>query len=312
MCEQQPNTTANQTACGSELHNSMGGKQMKKDVYQEITDKIIAALEKGIAPWVKPWASCGAPRNAVTGREYSGINLLLLAMSPYASPLWLTYNQAKASGGQVRKGEHGTQVVLFKPFTVTDKNDAQSKEKTIPLLRSFMVFNVEQIDGLAEKYTQANRPHLDSFADNEQAEALLAKARIEYGKSMACFIPAADVIYMPNKTSFKSVPEFYATGLHELTHWVGHKSRLARDFSGRFGDAAYAFEELIAELGAAFLCAHSNIDGQLQHESYIGNWLKVLKNDKRAIFTASAAARKATEFLVGVQDKEEEAERDAA
>ena len=312
MCKQKPNATANQTACGSELHNSMDGKEMKKDVYQEITDKIIDALEKGVAPWVKPWASCGAPRNAVTGREYSGINLLLLAMSPYASPLWLTYNQAKASGGQVRKGEHGTQVVLFKPFTVTDKNDAKSKEKTIPLLRSFMVFSVEQIDGLPEKYTQANRPHLDSFADNEKAEALLAKASIEHGKSKACFIPSADVIYMPNKTSFRSVPDYYATGLHELTHWTGHKSRMARDFNGRFGDAAYAFEELIAELGAAFLCAYSSIDGQLQHENYIGNWLKVLKNDKRAIFTASAAARKAAEFLVDVQDKEEEAERAAA
>jgi antirestriction protein ArdC len=307
MSNQHTNTTANQTASGGKLNNSMDVKaKQQRDIYQEITDKIVAALETGVAPWVKPWASCGAPRNAVTSREYSGINLVLLAMAPYASPLWLTYNQAQAAGGQVRKGEHGTQVVLFKPFTVKDKNNEESKEKTIPLLRTFTVFNVQQIDGLPEKYTQAQRARLDGFADNEEAEALLAQARIEHGKSKACFIPSADVIYMPNKTDFRSVPDYYATGLHELTHWTGHKSRLARDFSGRFGDAAYAFEELIAELGAAFLCAHSSIDGQLQHESYIGNWLKVLKNDKRAIFAASAAARRASEFLIGEQEQEEE------
>lgn len=278
-------------------------QKQPKDLYQQVTDKIISALESGAAPWVKPWASCGAPRNAVTGREYSGINLVLLAMSPYMSPLWLTYNQAKAAGGQVRKGESGTSVVLFKPFTVKDKNDAESKEKTIPLLRSFVVFNVEQIDGLPEKYTQAQRPQLNAFEDNERAESLLAQACIHHGKSKACFIPSADVIYMPNKTDFRTIPDYYATGLHELTHWTGHKSRLARDFSGRFGDAAYAFEELIAELGAAFLCAHSGIDGALQHESYISGWLKVLKGDKRAIFTASAAARKASEFLTGAEEE---------
>ena len=139
-----------------------------------------------------------------------------------------------------------------------------------------------------------------------RVQLLIAKAVIEHGKSKACFIPTADVIYMPNKTDFKSVPDYYATGLHELTHWTGHKSRLARDFNGRFGDSSYAFEELIAELGAAFLCAHCSIDGQLQHDSYIASWLKVLKNDKRAIFTAAAAARKAAEFLVGSQGQDEE------
>lgn len=279
---------------------------MKKDVYQEITDKIIAALEQGTAPWVKPWASSGAPRNAVTGREYSGINTVLLAMSPYTSPLWLTYNQTNAAGGQVRKGEHGTTVVLFKPFKIEDKDSSEGKEKVIPLLRTFTVFNVEQIDGLPEKFTTSSRPQLDEFADNEQAEALLAQANIEHGQTKACFIPSIDKIGMPNKTDFKSVADYYATGLHELTHWTGHKSRLARFFGSRFGDSDYAFEELIAELGAAFLCAHCGIDGQLQHENYIAGWLKVLRSDKRAIFTAAAAARKASEFLIGEQVQEEE------
>ena len=279
---------------------------MNIDIYQTITDQIIAALEQGAAPWVKPWASCGAPRNAVSGREYSGINTVLLAMSPYASSLWLTYKQAKAAGAQVRRGEHGTTVVFFKSLRLSDVNNPESKEKSIPLLRSFTVFNVQQIEGLPEKYTLSSKPQIDGFADNEEAEMYLGKAVIEHGKNKACFIPSADVIFMPNKTDFKSIPDYYATGLHELTHWTGHKSRLARDFNGRFGDAAYAFEELVAELGAAFLCAHCSIDGQLQHASYIQSWLKVLKSDKRAIFTAAAAARKASEFVTGKQEHEDD------
>ena len=303
MCEQNPNANAKQTASGRKLHNSMGGEsKAKRDVYQDITDTIIAALEKGTAPWVKPWASSGAPRNAITGREYSGINLVLLAMSTYTNPLWLTYNQAAAVGGQVRKGEHGTAVVLYKPFAVKDaeaEGRGEDKEKLIPLLRTFTVFNMEQIDGLPEKYTTSQRPQLDSFTDNDKAEALLAQADIEHGHSKACFIPSIDKVRLPEKTAFKSMGDYYATGLHELTHWTGHKSRLARDFSGRFGDEAYAFEELIAELGAAFLCAHCAIDGQLLHENYIAGWLKVLRNDKRAIFAASAAGRRVAEFLIG-------------
>lgn len=279
---------------------------MNKDIYQTITDQIIAALEQGAAPWVKPWSTAGLPRNAVSGREYSGINTILLAMSPYGSPLWLTYNQAKAAGGQVRKGERGTGIVLFKPFNVTDVNNPIAPEKSIPLLRSFTVFNVQQIDNLPEKFILVNKPQLDSFEYNKEAEMYLGKAIIEHGKSKACFIPSADVIYMPSKFYFKSESDYYATGLHELTHWTGHKSRLARDFSGRFGDGAYAFEELIAELGAAFLCGHCGIDGQLQHANYIQSWLKVLKNDKRAIFTAAAAARKASEFVTGKQEQNED------
>ncbi len=277
-----------------------------KDIYQEITGQIIEALEQGTAPWVKPWSTAGMPRNAVSGREYSGINTILLAMSPYGSPLWLTYKQAKAAGGQVRKGEHGTTVVFFKPFNVADVNNPEAKEKSIPLLRSFTVFNAQQIEGLPEKYTLASKPQLDNFADNEEAEMYLGKAVIEHGKSKACFIPSADVIFMPDKADFKSIADYYATGLHELTHWTGHRSRLARDFNGRFGDAAYAFEELIAELGAAFLCGHCGIDGQLQHASYLQSWLKVLKADKRAIFTAAAAARRASEFVTGKREQDEE------
>ena len=249
---------------------------INKDPYQEITDQIVSALEVGTAPWVKSWASCGSPRNAITGREYSGINTVLLAMTPFVSSLWLTFKQAKDVGGNVRKGEHGTRIVFFKPFKVKDVNasgDGESVEKTIPLLRTFTVFNTSQIDGLPEKYSVPEaRPLIDQFADNVEAERFLAQAKVVHGSNRACFIPSIDEIHMPNKLEFKSIPDYYSVGLHELTHWTGHKSRLARDFNGRFGDSAYAFEELIAELGAAFSCAHCGIDGQLQHASYIAGF----------------------------------------
>jgi antirestriction protein ArdC len=290
---QNSKSDAHQTACE------------KGDIYQTITDKIIAALEAGTAPWVKPWASLGAPRNAITKREYSGINTVLLAMTEFSSNQWLTYNQARDAGGNVRKGEKGTTVVFFKPLTIKDKEQTE-KDKVIPLLRSFTVFNTQQIEGLPEKFTQAITPQISEFEDNEAAESMLAQAEIKYGSNRACFIPSLNVIHLPNKTEFKSIPDFYATALHELTHWTGHTSRLARDFSGRFGDASYAFEELVAELGAAFLCAHSGVDGQLQHGSYIASWLKVLKNDKKAIFTAAAAARRSSEFLTQQEEDQEE------
>lgn len=270
----------------------------KTDVYQEVTDRIVSAIEAGgTLPWVKPWRSCGVPRNAITGRPYTGINTILLAMAPFASNEWLTYNQAKQVGAQVRKGEQGTQVVLFKPFKVTDKNDPDSKEKTIPLLRSFTVFNVAQIDNLPNKFAKPTAADAQDFSINEQAESMLAHAVIEHGSNQACYVPSRDKILMPHKADFKSISDYYATALHELTHWTGHTSRLARDFTGRFGDESYAFEELVAELGAAFLCASCSIDGTLQHDNYIAHWLKVLKADKKAIFTAASAARKSTEFI---------------
>lgn len=278
------------------------------DIYQQITDKIIAALEVGSAPWVKPWASLGAPRNAVTGREYSGINTVLLSMTDFTSNQWLTFQQAKQAGGNVKKGEKGTTVVFFKPLTIKEKAELQGddKEKVIPLLRTFTVFNTQQIESLPEKFNQTVKPQISDFEDNTAAENLLNQAEITYGMNRACFIPSLDKIHLPNKTEFKSIPDFYATALHELTHWTGHKNRLARDFSGRFGDASYAFEELVAELGAAFLCASCGVDGQLQHDSYIASWLKVLKNDKKAIFTAAAAARKAAEFVTVSEEAEED------
>ena len=207
-------------------------------------------------------------------------------------------------GVESSKGEQGTKVVFFKPFNITDKNDADSKVKTIPLLRTFTVFNTDQIENLPEKYTVKNDAPVIEFINNEAADSLLSHAVIEHGGQRACFIPSADKIQLPARESFITVSDYYATALHELTHWTGHKSRLARNFDGRFGSNAYAFEELIAELGAAFFCSSTGIDGKLQHDSYIANWLQVLKGDKRAIFTAASAARKAVELVAGKPEEE--------
>jgi len=295
--------TNNQSEQQNQSNADTHQPSFSKDIYQQITDKIITALEAGTAPWVKPWAKLGAPRNAITMREYSGINTVLLAMAEFSSNQWLTYNQAKDAGGQVRKGEKGTTVVFFKPLNIKDKNSEEA-DKIIPLLKTFTVFNTQQIDSLPEKFSQAISPQISEFEDNEAAELMLSQAEIRYGSNRACFIPSRDEIHLPTKTEFKSISDFYATALHELTHWTGHTNRLARDFNGRFGDASYAFEELVAELGAAFLCAHCGVDGQMQHSSYIASWLKVLKNDKKAIFTAAAAARRSTEFVT--QEEQEE------
>jgi len=283
-----------------------------KDLYQEITDKIIASLESGVAPWVKPWSiTGGSPRNAVTGRPYSGINLVLLGFNDYIHPLWLTYNQAKAVGAQVRKGEHGTTVVFFKQLNVKDKESSDGDNKVIPLLRSFTVFNIAQIDGLPDKYIPKARSTSETIPVNQLAEECLDAAEIHHGGARACYVPSKDVILLPHKHEFKSAADYYGVALHELTHWTGAKHRLARDFSGRFGDEAYAFEELVAELGAAFLCAHCEVDGKLQHESYIANWLRVLKGDKKAIFSASSNARKAAEFVLPNAEDDAELEQAA-
>jgi antirestriction protein ArdC len=256
---------------------------------------------------VKPWragiAGSGLPYNAATNKPYRGVNVPLLFMcgAQYSSNGWMTYRQAQALGAHVRKGEKGALVVFFKPFRVVDRNatpDASGNlpEKTIPLLRSYVVFNVDQIDGLPARITspktEAERP------THSVADAMLALATVKHGGDSAYYVPSSDYICMPPLSAFSDAPNYYATALHELTHWTGHKDRCARDFSGRFGDEQYAREELVAELGAAFLCAHAGIDGKLQHPSYIASWLKVLKNDKRAVVVAASLAQRAADYVL--------------
>lgn len=285
----------------------------RRDVVAEVTDRIVAALEAGTAPWVKPWRDgepntpLGMPVNAHSGRPYSGCNILLLWASGYSDPRWMTFKQALARGGCVRKGEHGTPIVYWS-FVVRDEEDGPKK---IAFAKAFTVFNVEQIDGLDIGAPPAVEPSTGTVAD-ELAEHV--GARVTRRGSRACYNRGTDAISMPPTKAFRSVAEYEATLLHELTHWTGHPTRADRQFGKRFGDDAYAMEELVAELGAAFLCARLGVEGQLQHASYIDSWIRVLKADKHAVFTAARQASTAMDILLAntVEETADEAAEAAA
>lgn len=273
---------------------------MSSLIYQQVTDQIIKQLESGAAPWVKQWqgSNGSGSHNVITGKQYQGINTLILSMSAAAggfkSNTWGTYKQWLEKGGQVRKGTKGTTIIFYSPVSGT-KVTASGEEKSYHyVLKSYSVFNGDQIDG----YTAPVLPvkTFNSIAALESL-AVASGAVIKHGGDKAYFSPSQDFIQMPNKLDFSSEPAYYATLLHELAHWSGAASRLNRDLSGRFGNEAYAAEELIAELSAAFLCAQYQIDGDLRHAGYIASWLKVLKNDNKAIFKAAALAQKAADYI---------------
>ncbi len=280
---------------------------VQRDLYQEVTDSILGALERGCAPWIRPW-DAGAvaqdtPVNGWTGRAYRGINTLLLWVAQtalgYDSGEWFTFRQAKLAGGQVRKKEKATLVVLWKPLEVADKEaEEPDARKTVMLMRHYNVFNRAQLDGLPEATAQPVSGRTWDPVERAEEVVVASKASITYGGDRACYAPGPDRIRMPARAAFREPGEFYSTQFHELTHWTGHASRLAREYGSRFGDSAYAREELVAEMGAAFLCAAVGIEGQLQHPEYIGAWLDVLREDKRAVITAASHAQKAADFLL--------------
>lgn len=276
-----------------------------RNIYQEVTDRIVAALEKGVAPWVRPWnADVGLPRNGVTGRPYSGLNTVLLWLSAtekgYTSPDWFTYRSAAQLGGQVRKGEKGTLVTFWKALIlgVEGKEGETAEDKAemqrIPLLKHFVVFNREQIEGLPNTQTPSPLP-LEPLAVEQIASEVGAEV-IEKG-AQAAYNPKADTIYLPPKSAFTSAEAFASVLLHEVTHWTGHPSRLARSQSLQFGSPEYAREELVAEMGSAFLCAIIGISRESQHAEYLGSWLELLHADNKAIFHAASQARQVVEFL---------------
>ena len=267
---------------------------MNKNIAQTITDNVIKSLESGVAPWVKPWHNRGvdAPFNPVSKRYYNGINFIQLSMMPSSTDYWVTYKQAQSVGAQVRKGSVGVPVIYFSPLEVKDQ--VTDEVKKIPMLKTYTVFNADQVDGL-ELPAPAERnmnETIRSCEDFIQAQ----RARIQFGGNRAFYTRRDDYIQLPGLDQFNSSQDYYATMLHELSHWTGHESRLNREFGKRFGDQAYAFEELVAELGSAMLCAHLKLDGQLQHTSYIANWLEVLKNDPKNILKAGALAQKILDF----------------
>jgi len=300
---------------------------MKKDVYQKVTDKIVADLEKGELSWLKPWSADNMDGRIVkplrhNGMPYNGINVLMLwgaaIEGGYCSPFWMTFKQAKEFGAHVKKGERGSLVVYANSITKTEEqDDGSEEERTIPFMKGYSVFNVEQIEGLPEHFYSKPEPVIDGAERISHAEAFFAAtgADIRHGGNSAHYSGGSDHVQMPVFESFRSPEAYYATLAHELTHWTKHDSRLARDFGRkRWGDEGYAKEELVAELGAAFLCADLALTPEPgeDHAAYIQSWLKVLKNDKRAIFAAAAHAQRAADYLHGLQPLVEDIEEAAA
>lgn len=290
---------------------------MKTDVYERITNHIVAELEQGVRPWLKPWnaehAAGGITRPLRSnGQPYQGINVLSLwgeaVARGYAAPMWMTFRQAQALGGHVRKGETGSLVVYADGIrrTEIDGETGAEEEREIPFLKGYTVFNVEQVEGLPQHMYGLAEPRLDPVQRSARADAFFAAtgADLRHGGNRAYYAVTHDYVQMPAFASFRDAESFYATLAHECTHWTRHETRLAREFGRqRFGDEGYAMEELVAELGAAFLSADLDLtpEPRADHASYIASWLKVLKNDKRAIFAAASHAQRAVDYLQRLQ-----------
>jgi antirestriction protein ArdC len=294
------------------------------DLYQSVTDQVIEAIESSQAegyelPWHRSGADVFRPRNAVTGEPYHGINVVSFwaaaEISRFTSGTWATYKQWQSIGAQVQKGESSTVGVFFKQYQPTDEEtgegekseetEGEAESRTRWFARAFRVFNADQVDGyeaeeLPEESLVERVGRADRFAQATGAE-------IQHGGGRAFYSPANDAIQMPEEVRFRDTGSstategYYSTLFHELTHWTGPESRCDRDLTGRFGDASYAMEELVAELGAAFLCAELAISPQPRpdHAGYIAHWMEVMKADKRAIFTAAARANEAVGLLRG-------------
>lgn len=300
------------------------------DLYQQVTDKIIVALENGVPPWRRPWRSAQnvhgscLPVNAVTGRAYSGVNVPLLWMAAeehgYTSDRWLTFLQAKTAGGHVRKNETSALAIIYKPFEKQARDssdnllfrDGEPVMEQLTMLKQLQLFNVEQCEGLPESVSgegvvsvPAESPSELSAVQLNQVQQIFSSTGVgcdHRRQDRAYYRPGADRIVMPTVSQFRTEADYWSTLLHELVHATGHGSRLNREgitsSSRQFGDPVYAFEELIAETGSAFLCAELGITGDVQHESYLAGWLRALREDKRAIFRACRFAREASEYLL--------------
>jgi antirestriction protein ArdC len=283
------------------------------NLYQEITEKIIAELEAGCVPWVQPWGTAavgpplGVPRNAATGRRYSGINIIILWTAVvergFSGQSWLTFRQALSRGGHVRKAEKGTSVVYADRF-IPDEERRRAEEhddepQAIPFLKRFTVFNTEQCEGLPADLPSAPTPVPEGLV-LPQAEALIDETGADFriGGERAFYSPAQDFVQVPRPEAFFEPLNWHRTALHELGHWTGHSSRLARDLSGSFGSKSYGQEELCAEMASAFVCASLGIVPTVRHADYLGAWLDILREDNRSVIRAASAASKAADYLL--------------
>jgi antirestriction protein ArdC len=283
---------------------------MKTSLYEQITQQIVAAIEAGTSGYRMPWhrtGGIGAPMNAISGRAYRGINTLLLwaeaTRADYASGEWATYRQWATAGAQVRKGARSTVVLLWKP--VKGRHDADEGDQASDrrmFARAFRVFNADQVDGYVSTGTRLNEADRAAAAG---AFFAAQPAEIWHGSDDAFYDPASDSVSMPSFGRFVSPGAYYGVLAHELIHWTGAKRRLDRDLSGRFGSNAYAMEELVAELGAAFIAGHLELAAEPRedHAAYISSWLKVLKDDPRPIITAASSAQAGADYLIGAAER---------
>ncbi|MDO1560115.1 zincin-like metallopeptidase domain-containing protein [Brevundimonas sp. 2R-24] len=278
------------------------------DVYRAVTDKIVEAIEAGAGAFVMPWhqSRLGRPANAVSKAQYQGVNVIALwaeaMVCGYASHWWATYDQWQRLGAQVGRGQHGATVVFYRSLEAESEDEEEEKRPRL-VARAFRVFNADQVRG----WVAPEPVCMGEAATIEAAEAFVAstKANVRLGGEVACFRPLEDLILMPERERFigtetsTATEAFYATLFHELVHWSGAPGRLNREFGQRFGDQTYAAEELIAELGAAFLCADYGVSNKPRrdHAAYLTHWLELLRADKRAIFTAAQKARQAITYL---------------
>ena len=295
----------------------MSNPEEKQDVYTRITNKIITSLEQGVRPWMKPWNAEHAAGKITRplrhhGQPYSGINILMLWASAmeqgFAAPIWMTFKQALELNAHVRKGEKGSLVVYANSITRTehDGDTGEDIEREIPFLKGYTVFNVEQIDGLPEIYYAKAESQLTPVERIERAEEFFKHipVTLKHGGNRAYYAQELDYVQMPIIEAFRDAESYYATLGHEFIHSTRHPMRLARDFGRKtWGDEGYAREELVAELGSAFLCTDLELTPEVRddHAGYIANWPEVLKNDKRCVVQAASYAQKAVDYLHGLQ-----------
>lgn len=293
-----------------------------KQIYEIITNQVLEGLERGHIGWRKPWAEIGGPRNFKSGHRYRGLNLVLLSFSPYMSPYWMTWKQVKESGGQVKEGEAKkyTVVTLWKRVWVDDKENPGTKIR-IPLLRYYRLYNAEQVEGIDFPAPETVREAQRIESAQEIWDGYKGRPHLIHGWDEACYIRTSDQINMPDQERFESDEEYYGVLFHEAIHSTGHKKRLNRkpENIGEGAKQKYSFEELVAEMGAAFLSAEAGINDERvieNRQAYINGWISYFKQEKaQALITASSQARKAAEHILGVEreyDRETKEEPEAA
>jgi antirestriction protein ArdC len=284
---------------------------MGANVYEVINSRIMELLEGGTVPWRKPWnGQSNYPKNLISKKPYKGVNVFLLSCQQYGSPWWLTFNQVQEKGGHVIKGSKSTPVIFWKWLDRTDAMEADSEEARsgkIPLLRYYSVFNLDQTEGVKAPDPEETHNNFDPITRAEEIIATMPlRPEIKHGGNRAYYSPSLDYIQLPNQHTFDTIEEYYNTCFHELSHATGHTNRLGRKSilePSYFGSHEYSKEELVAEMGAAFLCGYAGIVQKTIENSaaYLGGWLKALKNDKTLLIHAAAQAQKAADYILNVK-----------